>query len=471
MDIYDIIIIGGGPGGYNAALAGARAGLKVLLAEQEKLGGVCLNEGCIPSKALLYSAKLLEGASQGEKYGLTVEKASLDQGKVIDRKNKVVRTLVSGVKGALKEAGVTLVMGQGQLLPKTGAAFAVRIGEQQYLSKNVILAAGSRPLLPPIPGLRQQREKGFVLTSKELLDLRQIPASLVVIGGGVIGLEMACYYNAAGARVTVIEMLPKIGGQIDGDIAALLQKNLEKKGIVFHLAAKVTEITEGAVVYEKEGATHSLPAGQVLASLGREPNTADLGLTELGVAMAGKAVETDDWLRTNIPGLYAVGDINGKVMLAHTAYWEGERAVKDILGREKQRGEAASGAEASTSAVADYSMIPGVIYTNPEVAWVGQSGDLTAEQEQRFYTQTISMRFSGRYLAENEGGDGICKLVLDKENQSLVGVHMIANHSTEAITAAAILVHQKAAVQEIKDYIFPHPSLSEILRESIHSLK
>ncbi len=471
MDIYDIIIIGGGPGGYNAALAGARAGLKVLLAEQEKLGGVCLNEGCIPSKALLYSAKLLEGASQGEKYGLTVEKASLDQRKVIDRKNKVVRTLVSGVKGALKEAGVTLVMGQGQLLPQTGGAFAVQVGDQQYLGKNVILAAGSRPLMPPIPGLRQQREKGFVLTSKEMLDLRQIPASLVVIGGGVIGLEMACYYNAAGAQVTVIEMLPKIGGQIDADIAALLQKNLEKKGIVFHLAAKVTEITEGAVVYEKEGETRSLSAVQVLASLGREPNTADLGLKELGVDMAGKAVQTDDWLRTNIPGLYAVGDINGKVMLAHTAYWEGERAVKDILGREKQRGEAASGAEASTSAVADYSMIPGVIYTNPEVAWVGQSGDLTAEQEQRFYTQTISMRFSGRYLAENEGGDGICKLVLDKENQSLVGVHMIANHSAEAITAAAILVHQKAAVQEIKDYIFPHPSLSEILREGIHSLK
>lgn len=462
MDIYDIIIIGGGPGGYNAALAGARAGLKVLLAEKEKLGGVCLNEGCIPSKALLYSAKLLEGAGQGEKYGLAVEKASLDQGKVIDRKNKVVRTLVAGVKGALKEAGVTLVMGQGKLLPKTDGAFAVHIGEQQYLGKNVILAAGSRPLLPSIPGLHQQREKGFVLTSKELLDLRQIPASLAVIGGGVIGLEMACYYNAAGAQVTVIEMLPKIGGQIDGDIAALLQKNLEKKGIVFHLAAKVTEITEGTVVYEKDGQTCSLSAAQVLASLGREPNTAELGLTGLGVAMAGKAVQTDDWLRTNIPGLYAVGDINGKVMLAHTAYWEGERAVKDILGLAKETGAGAT--------EADYSMIPGVIYTNPEVAWVGKSGDLAADQEQNFYTQTISMRFSGRYLAENEGGDGICKLVLDKKNQSLAGVHMIANHSAEAITAAAILVQQGATVQEIKNYIFPHPSVSEILREGVHSL-
>lgn len=466
----------------------------------DKLGGVCLNEGCIPSKALLYSAKLLEGAIQGEKYGLSVEKASLNQEKVIDRKNKVVRTLVSGVKGALKEAGVTLVMGAGRLLPKaidqaTGqstdregsqnAAFTVRIGEQQYLGQNVILAAGSSPLLPPIPGLGEQREKGFVLTSKEMLDLRQIPASLAVIGGGVIGLEMACYYNAVGTKVTVIEMLPKIGGQIDEDIAALLQKNLEKKGIVFHLAAKVTEIGEGAVVYEKDGESQSLAAELVLASLGRQPNTEGLGLAELGVAMAGKAVKTDGRLRTNIPGLYAVGDINGKVMLAHTAYWEGERAVKDILARIKETDgkwseNKPSQSEQAFRAIlgidvpadeADYSMIPGVIYTNPEVAWVGKSGDPSANGAQDFYVQTISMRFSGRYLAENEGGDGICKLVLDKESQRLAGVHMIANHSAEAIAAAAILVHRKAGAQEIKDYIFPHPSVSEILREGIHSLQ
>lgn len=250
MENYDVAIIGGGPGGYLAAERAAGAGLKTVLFEEREVGGVCLNEGCIPSKALLYSAKILTNARHAAEYGVNLTgDAVIDQEYVIKRKAKVVRTLVAGVKAALKKEGAVLIKGKAKML----SGDTVECGGEQYKAKNLIIATGSAPSLPPIPGLKEGLEKGYALTNREILDLTVLPESLAVIGGGVIGLEMAAYYSAVGVRVTVIEMLEKIAGATDAEISEALMKILTKQGVTFELGARVTELSEGGVRFERGG--------------------------------------------------------------------------------------------------------------------------------------------------------------------------------------------------------------------------
>jgi dihydrolipoamide dehydrogenase len=240
---YDLIIIGGGPAGYLGAERAAAKGMSVLLFEKRNLGGVCLNEGCVPSKALLYSAKIYDYTKHSEQYGVKVTGSSLDQETVIKRKNKVVKTLVTGVKGALKKHNVTVVEKTARIEKKSVEGFVVSADNEFYTGDRLLICSGSEPIMPPIPGLLEGYQKGFVLTNREILDLTKIPETLVIVGGGVIGLEMASYFNSAGSKVTVVEMLDKIGGPIDDEIAELLRREYEKKGITFNLGCKVTSVT------------------------------------------------------------------------------------------------------------------------------------------------------------------------------------------------------------------------------------
>jgi dihydrolipoamide dehydrogenase len=453
--IYDLIVIGGGPAGYLACERAGHAGLKTLLVEKEHMGGVCLNKGCIPTKTLLYSAKLLDGAKNGKKYGVLAGDLSIDHSLVIKRKNKIVKSLTSGVRAAVLAADVTIIDEKGYIKGNTADGYEVIAADKSYIGKRLLIATGSLPAVPPIPGLKEGLGSGFILTNKEVLELEAVPKDFVIIGGGVIGLEMASYYNSIGTSVIVIEMLDKIGGMIDDDMAKILQKNYEKKGIVFKLGCKVTSVKSSSVVYEEKGKTNEVKGDKVLLSIGRRANTSDLGLENIGVSLDRGAILTDEKQKTNIPEVYAAGDVNGKSMLAHTAYREAEVAVNNMLGkRDNMR----------------YRAIPSVIYTNPEVAGVGETETTAKEKGLDVTCKKITMNYSGRYMAENEQGDGIIKIIVDNKWNTLIGVHMIANYASEIIYGAGIMVEKEMTIDEIKELVFPHPTVSEIIREAVFQL-
>lgn len=449
---FDLIIIGGGPAGYLAAERAGHAGLNTLLIEKRFVGGVCLNEGCVPSKALLYSAKLYDSAIHGEKYGVIVEKAVLNHEVVVNRKNKVVKKLVAGIKGKLKENNVTLVDGVAEILARGVEGYEIKVGDNTYGGQRLLIATGSVPVIPPIPGVKEGIEKGYVLTNREILDLKAVPASLVIVGGGVIGLEMASYFNSAGCKVTVVEMLDHIAGFTDREIADILLKNYQKKGVEFYLGAKVTEVKEGAVVYEFEGKTFTVPAEKILMSIGRRAATEGLGLERIGVESERGRIKTDERGKTNVPEVYAAGDVNGTSMLAHTAYREAEVCINNILGKKD---------------IMRYNAIPSVIYTNPEVGCVGENEETAKQKGIEFEVAKLSMMYSGRYVAENEGGDGICKVLIDKKYRKVIGVHMIGNYSSEIIYGAGLMIETEMRVNDIKQLVFPHPTVCEIIRETI----
>lgn len=456
MIAFDLVVLGGGPAGYNAAEKAAAAGLKTAVIEQRALGGVCLNEGCIPSKSLLYSAKIYDYANHGDKYGVTTTGAAIDQKAVVARKNKVVKTLVTGIAMKLKKLGVTVVNAPGEILGRGENGFEISAAGEVYAGKSLLIATGSAPVIPPIPGLREGVASGFVMTNREVLDLEEIPSRLTVIGGGVIGLEMASYYNSVGTQVTVIEMLDHIAGATDGEIAKNLQKNYAKKGVKFRLGCKVTCVGSDSVTFENEkGESESVAADKVLCSIGRRAVTEGFGLEKLHVLLERGAIVTDEYMKTSVAGVYAAGDVNGRSMLAHTAYREGEVAVNNILGkRDKMR----------------YEAIPSVIYTNPEVASVGETLESAKAKGMDAVCVNLTMRYSGRYVAENEGGDGIVKVVADKKTNRLVGVHMIGNYSSEIIYGAALMLETQIDIENLKELVFPHPSVCEVIREALFEI-
>ena len=456
---YDLVVLGGGPAGYLASERAAHGGLSVLLVEKRSVGGVCLNEGCIPSKALLYSAKILEQSLHAAAYGVKVpEGATIDHPAVLARKDKVVRTLVAGVKATLKKNGVTTVEGEGTITGRNADGYTVQVGDTLHVGRNLLIATGSMPILPPIPGLKESLERGYALTNREILSLKEVPATLTVIGGGVIGLEMASYYAVAGSKVTVVEMLERIGGPLDSDIADALLAQLKKKGITFLLGAKVTAIgPEGtdAVVFEKGGKTESLPGDKVLVSIGRRPMTTGIGLETIGVETERGRIPTDDQGRTNRPGVYAAGDVNGVSMLAHTAYREAEVVVAHLLGkRDRMR----------------YEAIPAVIYTQPEVACVGETSATAAKKGLDVETVKLPMSYSGRYMAENERGEGFIKLLVEQGSRRILGIHLIGAYASEMIFGAALMLETELRVEDVRELVFPHPTVSEVIREAMWSI-
>ena len=459
--MYDLAILGGGPGGYVAAERAAAAGLKVVLFEQKSLGGVCLNEGCIPTKTLLYSAKVYNYALHGADYGVHVENPAFDFGEIIDRKNKVVKKLVGGVKAAMKAGKIEVVSSHATIKGRSSEGVAISAAEADYQARNLLICTGSEAAVPPFPGLREAGD--VIVTNREILDLKEQPKELVVIGGGVIGMEFAAFFSTLGTKVTVIEMLPKILGPLDDEISSMLQKIYAKRGIEFCLRCKVTGIEGNSVVYEDpDGKVCRAQGDKILVSVGRRANLDGYGLESLGVEMllnrGGKpcGIKVDSRMRTNIPNVYAAGDVTGFSMLAHTARREGEVAVNNILGKEDHM---------------RYDAIPGIVYTNPEVAGVGLTEEQAKASGKPYKVIKLPMAYSGRFVAENEKGDGLCKIIVGEKYHEVLGVHILGNPCSEIIHSACMAIETEMTVEQLKEVVFPHPTVSEIIKETAFTLK
>ena len=448
MLTHDLIILGGGPAGYTAAERAARGGLNTLLIEKCALGGVCLNEGCIPTKTLLYSAKIWHLAEDAKKYGIEASADQFLMDKVNARKNKVVRKLVAGIKSKMTNAGVTVVTGEGEILaPTTPQEYSVKVGEETYTAPRLLLASGSETSIPPIPGL----DTVDYWTSREALESKELPKSIAIIGGGVIGMEFAAFYNRVGVEVHVIEMLPEILGGMDSEMGALLRAEYTKLGVKFYLRHKVTSVAPEGVTVEFEGNSFVIPTERILLSVGRRPVTEKL--SPLGLEMEGRGVKVDATMRTSLPGVYAAGDVTGYSLLAHTAVREAEVAVDNMLGKDAQM---------------SYQAIPGIIYTQPEVAGVGMTEDQLKKEGISYRKHQLPMAFAGRFVAENEMANGVCKILIG-EDDTLLGAHMLGNPASELIVVIAVAIERGIKAHELASIVFPHPTVGEIIKETIES--
>ncbi len=452
MKEFDLLVLGGGPGGYLCAERAAQNGLNVCLFEKKALGGTCLNEGCIPTKTLLNSSKMYRHAKESEAFGVTSENVKYDHAKVIERKDKVVKTLVSGVSSTMKANKVTVISASACIKGRVDGGFKIEANGEEFVGKKLVIASGSETVVPPVPGLKEGLASGFVLTNREVLDDKTLPKKLVVIGGGVIGLEMAYYFASVGTEVTVIEMMPKIAGATDPEICKVLTDAFEKRGMIFKLSCKVLEVKNNSVIYEENGEKKEIECDKVLLSAGRKPSTANIGLETLGLDMDRAAIKTDRHLCTNISNVYAIGDCNGKLMLAHTAYREAEVAVNHMVGKKDEM---------------RYDVIPSVIYTDPEVASVGLSAQDAKEKGINVKEVKLPMSYAGRYLAETEGGKGFIKLVVDLDKNRLIGCHIVGSYASEIIMTATMMVDTELTPTRLQKLVFPHPTVAEIIREAI----
>lgn len=445
---YQVIIIGGGPAGYTAAEAAGKGGLSVLLIEKNSLGGVCLNEGCIPTKTLLYSAKTYDSAKHASKYAVNIPEVSFDLPKIIARKSKVVRKLVLGVKAKLTANNVTIVSGEAQIIDKN----TVRCGEEIYEGENLILCTGSETFIPPIPGV----DAVNYWTHRDALDSKELPASLAIVGGGVIGMEFASFFNSLGVQVTVVEMMDEILGGMDKELSALLRAEYTKRGIKFLLSTRVVGLSqteEGAVVsYENAEGNGGVIAEKLLMSVGRRPVTKGFGLENLNLEQTERgAIRVNEKMQTSVPDVYVCGDLTGFSLLAHTAVREAEVVVHSILGKEDAM---------------SYRAIPGVVYTNPEIAGVGETEESASTKGINYQVIKLPMAYSGRFVAENEGVNGVCKVLLD-EQQRVIGAHVLGNPASEIITLAGTAIELGLTAAQWKKIVFPHPTVGEIFREAL----
>ncbi len=449
--MYDLAIIGGGPAGYVAAENAGARGLKTVLFEKRELGGVCLNEGCIPTKTLLYSAKMYEHAQGGKKYGITAENVLFDYKKIADRKTKVVRKLVAGIKMKMESHNVEVVRGDAFIEGGNTASIKITCGGESYEAAHLLICTGSEAFVPPIPGIEGNEA---VLTNREILALTAAPASLVVIGGGVIGMEFASFYNSLGIPVTVIEMLPEILGGMDKEVAEMVRGIYAKRGVKFCLGCKVTAIKGNTVCYtDSEGNELTAEGDKILMSVGRRAVLKGFGLENIAVE-AERGIKVNEYMQTTMPNVYAAGDVTGFSLLAHTASRESEVAVSHILGKEDRM---------------EYNAIPGIVYTNPEVSSVGITEEQATAQGIEYRVSKLPMTYSGRFVAENEGQMGLCKILADKDG-FVIGVHMVGNPSGEFICAACMAITHKIKVDELRGTVFPHPTVSEIIKEGLFEL-
>lgn len=453
---YFLAIIGGGPAGYTAAEKAAQAGKDVVLFEQNALGGTCLNVGCIPTKTLLYSAKQYYNAQNAAKYGVKAENITFDYIKIAQRKTKVVRKLVAGIKQRLNNEHCTVVNGAASVVSRTDEKVVIACGEETYEAENLLICTGSNNFVPPIPGLK---DNPVVWDSTDALAATVLPQSMVIVGGGVIGMEFATLYHELGVQVTVIEAMPTILPNLDQEVVAILLEKYKKSGIQILTDTKVLEL-QGNRVLTTNG---EYEAEHVLVSVGRRANLQGLeALNDLEMHRGGIVV--DDFMKTNLPNVYAAGDVTGKIMLAHVASRQAEVAVGRMLKQIPLQRIA-------------YNAIPSVVYTNPEIASVGMTerevsqfyqdmeGKSAEEVQDMYEVHKLPMTYSGRFVAENEGETGLCKMIVDKRNQTVLGVHLIGNPCSEFISAASFAVRMGYTVSEMQQVVFPHPTVSEILKE------
>lgn len=449
---YFLAIIGGGPAGYTAAEKASKAGKDVVLFEQNAVGGTCLNVGCIPTKSLLYGAKQYYNATHAQKYGVTAENVAFDFAAMQKRKTIVVRKLVAGIKQRLNNEHCTLVSGAAAVVSRTDELVTVSCNGETYEAENLLICTGSTNFVPPIPGIK---ENEYVWDSTDALAATELPKSIIIVGGGVIGMEFATLYHELGVPVTVIEAMPTILPNLDQDIVNVLLEKYKKAGINILTSTKVESIEGGKVNVKSQISNEQLQisAERILVSVGRRANLQCLeALNDLELNRG--AIIVDEFMKTNLPNVYACGDVTGKIMLAHVAARQAEVMVGRLLKQIPLQRIA-------------YNAIPSVVYTNPEIASVGvtelQAAELNIETEVR----QLPMTFSGRFMAENEGETGLCKLVLDTKKQTILGVHCIGNPCSEFIAAASFAVRMGYTTAEFEQVVFPHPTVSEILHEII----
>lgn len=443
---YFLAIIGGGSAGYTAAEKASKAGKEVVLFEQNAVGGTCLNVGCIPTKSLLYGAKQYYNATHAQKYGVTAENVTFDFAAMQKRKTIVVRKLVAGIKQRLNNEHCTLVSGFAKVESRTDELVTIECNGETYEAENLMICTGSTNFVPPIPGIK---DNPAVWDSTDALAAAELPKSIIIVGGGVIGMEFATLYHELGIPVTVIEALPTILPNLDPEVVSVLADKYKKAGMTLLTETRVESIDGGKVtangeVYEAE---------QILVSVGRRANLNGLEALK-DIELNRGAIVIDDFCKTNLPNVYACGDVTGKIMLAHVAARQAEVAVGRMLKQIPLQRIA-------------YNAIPSVVYTNPEIASVGiteaQAAELNIETEVR----RLPMTFSGRFMAENEGETGLCKMIIDAKKKSVLGVHMIGNPCSEFVAAASFAVRMGYTTAEFEQVVFPHPTVSEILHEVI----
>ena len=441
---YFLAIIGGGPAGYTAAERASKAGKDVVLFEQNAVGGTCLNVGCIPTKSLLYGAKQYYNATHAVKYGVTAENVAFDFAAMQKRKTIVVRKLVAGIKQRLNNEHCTLVSGAAAVVSRTDELVTISCSGETYEAENLMICTGSTNFVPPIPGIKDNEH---VWDSTDALAAAELPKSVIIVGGGVIGMEFATLYHELGIPVTVIEALPSILPNLDSEVVAVLAEKYKKAGINILTETRVESINGGKVTANGE----EYEADKILVSVGRRANLQ--GLEALNdIELNRGAIVTDDFCKTNLPNVYACGDVTGKIMLAHVASRQAEVAIGRILKVIPLQRIA-------------YNAIPSVVYTNPEIASVGITESQAAELNIPTEVHKLPMTFSGRFMAENEGEMGLCKMIIDAKNHSVLGVHCIGNPCSEFIAAASFAVRMGYTTAEFQQVVFPHPTVSEILHE------
>lgn len=445
--MYDLVVIGAGPGGYEAAAHAGRLGARVALVEKSELGGVCLNAGCIPAKTLLRSSRLLLECRRARDYGLRLERAELDLAALRERKNRIVSALRRGVENLLRRAGVEIIPGHGRLAARNKVA----AGDRLLQARHILIATGARAAVPNIPGIAGPR----VTDPGDALDLRELPASLAVIGGGYVGLELGCFFAAAGCEVTVLEQLPEVAPSLDPDVAQRLRQALAARGIRFETGARVTAVAGDTVRFRRaDGAQTSLKAERILNAAGRKPSVEDLGLEDIGVDFDARGIRTSEAGRTSVPGVWAAGDVTGRRLRAHAAAREGIVAVNNMFGRaDRMR----------------YRAVPSVIYTHPEAAGVGRTEPELQADGIPYRKAMVPMAVAGRYLIENEGG-GVVKVLAGARYREILGVHALGDFSSEFLVLAAALIETEMRVEEAAELIFPHPTVCEALKQAVVEL-
>lgn len=461
--MFDVAIIGGGPAGYLAAERLGHRGKKVLLIEKQFVGGVCLNVGCIPTKTLLNSAKQYVHAQEAHKFGVTVQGVSYDWQAIQAWKSEVVTKLRGGIAGQLKKYGVEVIEGSGEIIAPPSGSNPGKVGltgsATPYETRAILVATGSSPAMPPIPGAR---DNDRVVDSTGLLAIPEVPKRLTVIGGGVIGVEFAGLFSSLGSEVTVIEMLDEIVPFMDREQAPILRRAM--KAVDFKLSCRVEKLEGGRVHYTtKEGKAESIEGDLVLMAVGRRPNLSGWGAEGAGIFLTPRGVAVDDWMRTNIPGIWAAGDINGKSLLAHSAYRMGEVAVADILSY-------LDGTPPTTNRMR-YDGIPWAVYSIPEAAGVGITEQEAENRGLAIKKGSLPTRVSGRFAAENTfSAPGAIKVIAEAQGGRILGVHAIGAYASEFIWGASALIEQELTLEDVKQIIFPHPTVCETIRDVVWTI-
>ncbi|MCL5110026.1 MAG: dihydrolipoyl dehydrogenase [Chloroflexi bacterium] len=448
---YNIAIVGSGPGGYVAAIRACQLGAKVAIIEKDRIGGTCLNIGCIPTKALVTSAEVLETARQAKTFGVEVGEVGFNFAAIMERKQKVVNQMVSGVAQLLKANKVDIVEGTAKFATPNSLIVESGSGKREVQADNIIVATGSVSARPPLPGL----DLPGVITSTEAIALEKVPERLVIIGGGYIGMEMACLYQSLGSKITIVEMLPSILTNTDEEIARRFHQLMRQRGVEINVNSPVKEIRQGengqlSVVYTTGDGEKAVAGDKVLVATGRVPYTEGLGLEQLGVSMNRRAVVANERMQTNVPGVWAIGDATGQIMLAHVAMYQGEVAVENILGHSRK---------------ADYRAVPGVIFTMPEIGSVGLTETQTKEQGIDVQVSKFPFTANGRATTLNETA-GLVKMVCERSTGSILGVHIMGPRATDLIAEAVLAIQMEALAEDLVLTIHGHPTLPEALHEA-----